>query len=75
MKANYHTHTSRCGHASGRDEQYVLSAAACGFEELGFSDHVPWPYESGFVNPGVRMPMKLMDDYLSSIRALKEKYA
>ena len=36
MKANYHTHTSRCGHASGRDEQYVLSAAACGFESVGF---------------------------------------
>ena len=24
MKANYHTHTARCGHAEGADEEYVL---------------------------------------------------
>lgn len=75
FKANYHTHTSRCGHAAGQDEQYVLSALARGFDELGFSDHVPWPYASGFTNPGVRMSIGMMDDYLRSIRGLKEKYA
>ena len=26
MKANYHTHTARCGHATGTDEDYVLAA-------------------------------------------------
>ena len=27
MKSNYHTHTKRCGHASGRDEAYVAAGA------------------------------------------------
>ena len=24
LEYNYHTHTSRCGHAFGKDEEYVL---------------------------------------------------
>ncbi len=75
MKANYHTHTARCGHAAGTDEAYVCAALDAGFEELGFSDHMPWPYKSGFSNPGVRMPVSKMQEYLSSVKALKEKYA
>lgn len=75
MKANYHTHTARCGHASGTDEEYVLAALSQGFDVLGFSDHVPWPYRSAFSNPRVRMLVDKLDDYLASVRALKEKYA
>lgn len=75
MKANYHTHTSRCGHAEGTDEQYVRAALSQKFDVLGFSDHVPFPYKSDFTNPGVRMHVSRMDEYLASIRALKEKYA
>ena len=75
MKANYHTHTARCGHASGRDEDYVRAAVAQGFDELGFSDHVPWPYASGFTHPTVRMELSQMDGYLASIRGLQSKYA
>ncbi len=76
MKANYHTHTWRCGHAAqDADEAYVLAAIAQGYDELGFSDHVPWPYASGFVNPHVRMTMDMLDDYIASIRALQRKYA
>ena len=75
MKANYHTHTARCGHAEGSDEAYVLAAIEQGFEELGFSDHVPWPYQSGFLNLGVRMDVRRLDEYLRSVRALRDKYA
>lgn len=75
MKANYHTHTQRCGHAQGSDEAYVLAAIEGGYGELGFSDHVPWPYASGFTHPRVRMGMDALDGYLRSVRALKEKYA
>ena len=74
MKANYHTHTARCGHAEGADEEYVLAALSQGFDELGFSDHVPWPYASGYAHPHVRMHLSQTEDYLQSIRALKEKY-
>ena len=43
MKTNFHTHTARCGHASGRDEEYVQSAIRGGYRVLGFADHNPWP--------------------------------
>lgn len=74
IKANYHTHTARCGHAEGADEAYVLAALSQGYDELGFSDHVPWPYESGFTSPTVRMLVSQMDEYLWSVRALAKKY-
>lgn len=75
MKANYHTHTARCGHASGTDEQYVQAALSQRFDVLGFSDHVPWPYESGFTHRHVRMGIEQLDEYVAAMRALKEKYA
>ena len=73
LKTNYHTHTSRCHHAVGHDEDYVLSAVAGGFRVLGFSDHTPWKYDSPFV-PEVRMTLDELPDYLASVRALREKY-
>jgi hypothetical protein len=74
-KTNYHTHTARCGHAEGTDEEYVLAALSQGFDTLGFSDHVPWPYRSGFSNPRVRMHISRLPEYVESVKALKEKYA
>lgn len=41
MLTNYHTHTTRCGHAEGTEEEYILTALRCGFKVLGFSDHAP----------------------------------
>ena len=43
MLTNYHTHTTRCGHAEGTEEEYILTALRCGYKVLGFSDHTPWP--------------------------------
>lgn len=74
MKANYHTHTVRCKHAIGRDEDYVLAALEAGYEELGFADHAPWPFPDGFIG-GARMAVDLLPDYISSIARLKETYA
>lgn len=73
MKANYHTHTQRCFHAIGSDEEYVLSAIKAGYDELGFSDHTPWKYESNFV-ARMRMPLAEFDNYYESISSLREKY-
>ena len=53
---NFHTHTRRCMHASGSDEDYVLAAIEAGYEVLGFSDHTPWKYDSNFV-ANMRMPL------------------
>lgn len=45
-----------------------------GFDELGFSDHVPWPYQNGFSHPGVRMSVLQLSQYLNSVRELAERY-
>ncbi|MCI2069585.1 MAG: histidinol-phosphatase [Bacilli bacterium] len=72
LKANYHTHTKRCGHASGEDGDYVLEALGMGFTELGFSDHIMLP---GFKEENVRGDYSLSADYFESIGRLKIKYA
>ncbi|MBR1458649.1 MAG: histidinol phosphate phosphatase, partial [Oscillospiraceae bacterium] len=59
MLANYHTHTSRCKHASGEDRQYVENAIRNGMQVLGFSDHCPWVYPDGFVSGTRMMPSEL----------------
>lgn len=73
MKYNYHTHTSRCNHADGSDEEYVLKAIEAGFDEIGFSDHTPWPYK-GFVST-MRMREEELASYVKSIKSLREKYS
>ncbi len=70
---NYHTHTYRCHHASGTDEDYVKKAIEAGFEVLGFSDHTPWHYKSRF-RPYMRMEDYELEEYVNSISYLKEKY-
>lgn len=75
MKANLHTHTVRCGHAVGADEEYVKAALARQFGVLGFSDHSPWPYASGFTHDHVRMRADSLEGYVRAVRALSEAYA
>ena len=68
---NFHTHTSRCGHATGEDEEYVQKAIEAGIKVLGFSDHVPWP---DLLHPGMRMSPDLVENYVKSLTFLKNKY-
>ena len=63
-KCNYHTHTSRCMHAQGLDEEYVLSAIKGGYQVLGFSDHTPWKYHSSYVSH-MRMPLSEFESYVN----------
>jgi histidinol phosphate phosphatase HisJ family len=74
---NYHTHTSRCNHAIGSDEEYVLEAIKHGMKTLGFSDHIPLKY-AGINNKmeflKYRMDYLQQEDYFNSINYLKEKY-
>ena len=75
MIANYHTHTFRCGHAGDyADEEYVIAAIENGFQIMGFTDHTPWPYDTGFQEPRVRMHQDKLPEYIGSVRALQEKY-
>ncbi len=81
MTANYHTHTFRCRHASSEDErEYVESAIAAGYTELGFSDHTPMPLPNG-IDPadcerfmGMRMTMQETEDYVNKLLQLREQY-
>ena len=73
IQTNFHTHTTRCGHATGTDEEYVVSAIKGGYRILGFSDHTPWKYASDFVSP-IRMDISELPEYTASLRYLKEKY-
>lgn len=73
FRTNYHTHTFRCHHAVGSDEEYVLEAIANGYKVLGFSDHACWEYNSNF-RSGIRMDVSEFDEYKKSVLALKEKY-
>lgn len=70
---NYHSHTTRCMHAVGTEEEYVLQAIKSGFECLGFAEHTAWPYQTDFVS-GMRMHITQLEDYVSTIRSLREKY-
>ena len=73
MKTNYHTHTTRCMHAVGSDEEYVLSAIKGGFQILGFSDHTPWKYRTSYI-ADMRMLPEELPEYIESLQYLREKY-
>lgn len=70
LKTNFHTHTTRCLHAEGSDEDYILTAIKLGYKTLGFSDHGPYP-DNRF---GLRMKYEDLDEYYTSINTLREKY-
>lgn len=73
MKHNFHTHTFRCKHAAGADEDYVQAALENGFDALGFSDHVPWAFATDYVSHCRMLPSQWAD-YKQSVLKLREKY-
>jgi len=74
IKTNYHTHTTRCKHAEGSDEEYILAAIEAGFTEIGFSDHAPWP-KLPIEQHMIRMDLNEFPDYFQSIKRLQRQYA
>lgn len=71
--ANYHTHTYRCHHAIGSDEEYILSAINNGIKILGFSDHAPFVFPDG-TESGYRIESSEAESYFDNIKVLREKY-
>jgi histidinol phosphatase-like PHP family hydrolase len=63
MKVNLHTHTYRCNHAHGTDEEFVQAAIETGYTKLGFSDHNPFPYDNGYYNKQKMLP-EMLDSYI-----------
>lgn len=71
---NYHTHTKRCGHAGvNEDREYVLEVRKNGITSLGFSDHVPYT-ELEQPKEEQRMFYSQVEEYLSSIKSLKQEF-
>ena len=73
MIANYHTHTHRCNHAVGREEDYVLEALRAGMEVLGWADHTPYLFPGGYYSHFRMRPIQL-PGYVQTVEALREKY-
>ena len=75
QKFNYHTHTYRCGHADDNmtDEDYVKEFINKGFKKIAFTDHSPQK-EKIDKRKNMRMEYSQIDEYLESIKKLKEKY-
>lgn len=68
---NYHTHTKRCNHAIGNDEEYIKAAIKAGYKGIGFTDHVMLP---GISNSRIRGDFEVKDEYVSTFRMLQNKY-
>jgi histidinol-phosphatase (PHP family) len=73
MIYNYHTHTYRCGHATGTDEEYIERAIQCNVKYMGFSDHIPLMCDDGYESD-FRIPMAQAKSYVEDLSKLKEKY-
>lgn len=69
----YHTHTKRCGHAKGNDDEYVRQAVAGGMKIIAFTEHVP-QINVVQTTRKVRMNSEEVNSYLHSIDRLREKY-
>lgn len=73
MFANYHTHTFRCGHASGTEREYIENAIRGGFKILGFSDHSPFLFPDS-TESQFRVKTAMAEDYFETLNALREEY-
>lgn len=76
QKFNYHSHTYRCGHADldMSDEDYIEDYIKMGFKKIAFTDHCPEKREID-KRTNMRMKYSQKEEYIRSIRLLKEKYA
>ena len=73
MKYNYHTHTLRCGHATGEDREYIECAINNSVEKMGFSDHAPVIFPDGSCSY-YRVQPNVAQSYIDDMRRLKEEY-
>lgn len=73
MIANYHTHTWRCKHATGTEEEYVQAAVKRGLKRLGFADHSPYCFPDGYYS-NFRMKPEDTADYANDIFTLRDRY-
>lgn len=67
----FHVHTARCGHAAlDSEESYIEYAIKNDMHMITFTDHAPFPGDP-FTG---RMKMTKLDEYIHTIKELREKY-
>jgi len=72
---DHHTHTARCGHATGWEEDYIRRACELGLAGIAITDHIPFywlPREQH--DPTLAMAPEELPRYVESVLSLKEKY-
>ena len=74
MIANYHTHTWRCNHAVGTEEDYVKAAVGADMKILGFSDHTPYLFPGDYYS-NFRMRPEQLSGYVETVQDLKRRYS
>lgn len=73
--ADLHTHTARCGHARGREEDYIQKALELGLAAIAITDHIPFYWlPPAQHDPSLAMAPEELPGYVESVLALKEKY-
>lgn len=70
-RANFHSHTYLCGHASGKAIDYVKEAVKRNYLELGISEHAPM---DNLPNNNSRLKEEDFNQYLKDLKEAK-KYA
>jgi histidinol-phosphatase (PHP family) len=68
---DYHTHTARCGHASGLPTEYVQAALERGLAGIGIADHLPLLPDA---DPRLTMGAADLPGYVAEVQALKADY-
>ena len=73
MMPDYHMHTSRCGHARGDMEEYIVEARKKGLGEIGFADHVPMYWLAAHLrDAGLAMDEACFPEYVSRVLHLRK---
>ena len=69
---DYHLHGDFCGHGTGELEEYVTSALEKGFDEIGFSAHLPKVIEP---DPYHAMLEEDLPRYVDLVLSLRNRYS
>ncbi len=69
MRIDLHNHTTRCNHAEGTIDEYIVKAIELGIDIYGFSEHAPMDFD-----PEYRLSFDEMQHYTQDVLQAKEKY-
>lgn len=73
--SNYHTHIYLCRHASGTVKDYVKLAIDNNYEEIGISDHAPFPEDLRIKLNSTRMREdEFINTYLLELQTTREGF-